>query len=254
MTSVHNIQNHNNLNLYDFIEGNRAHTVNKEETGFRVNGNVGSLLNSSKAIQKKIYDGLLFPGPGITDHSNNIIGNIHPMKNDWTMLKNSAPNTPLIYCNKQHNSELLPQYPSSLSPQYPNGLSNVLLSPDCNMQIDGMASPTLYGETTAFVNTPAVFSNPINNIGHEVQAYGIANQHGMRALGEGKYACQKLENGHNVPTLKVEQNKNGAYISKPISVHPDVPLYPAGNWPEVTNNFLNEFNDHVGRGCKNIKQ
>ena len=50
MTSI------DNLNLYNFIEGQRADTVNKEESGFRVNGNIGSLLNSNpnylKSIQK----------------------------------------------------------------------------------------------------------------------------------------------------------------------------------------------------------
>ena len=247
MTSVHHNHNNNDLNLYDFILGNRAPIVNKEEVGFRVNGNIGSLLNSNENYLKGIHEGILFPGTGITDHSQNLIGKIHPTKNDWASLKNSAPDTPLLYCNNQYQSELLPNYPNGL----PNGLPNTLLSPDCNMKLGNAASPTLYGETTAFINDPNILNNPVNNIGHEIQAYGIANQYGMRALGQGKYACQKLENGHNVPTLKVEENINGSYIANPISVHPDIPLYPAGNWPQITNNFLKEFNNNVGEGCKN---
>lgn len=242
MASVHNNHHNNNLNLYDFVEGDRAVVVNKEESGFRLNGNIGGLLNSNPNYLKNIYGGILFTGSGITDHSENLLGKIHPKKNDWFPLKNSAPDTPHLYCNNQYLSELLPYYP--------NGLPNYLLNPDCNMKLGNVASPTLYGETTAFVNNPNVLNNPVNNIGHEVQAYGIANQYGMRALSQGKYACQKLENGHNVPTLKVEENKNGAYIAKPIPVHPDVNLYQVGDWSELTHNFLTEFNNNVGEGCK----
>ena len=231
-----------NLNLYNFIEGQRANTVNKEEAGFRVNGNIGSLLNSNPDALKSIHEGILYPGSGVTDHSENIIGRIHLTKHNWRPLKETAPDTPLLYCNNnQRNSELLPTYP--------NGIPNKVLSPDRNMMLGNVASPTLYGETTAFVNDPNVLNNLVNNIGHEVQAYGIVNQYGMRALGQGKNACQKLENGNNVPTLQVQKNNNGAYISKLISVDPNIPLYQVGDWTEIKPNFLSEFNDNVGKGC-----
>lgn len=231
-----------NLNLYDFIQGQRAKTINQEESGFRINGNIGSLLNSNPRDLKNIHEGIIYSNANITDHSNNILGRVHAMKNDWKQLEKTAPDTPLLYCNYQYNSELLPTYP--------NGIPNKVLSPDCNMMIGNTASPTLYGETTAFVNDHNVLNNPINNIGHEVQPYGFSNQYGMRALGQGKNACQKLENGNNVPILKVQNNNNGSYISNPVSVHSDIPLYQVGNWTEVKPNFLSEFNDNIGEGCK----
>ncbi len=237
MTSIDN-----NLNLYDFIQGQRANTVNKEESGFRINGNIGSLLNSNPHYLKSIHEGILYPGANITNHSENIIGRIHAMKHDWKELKKTAPDTPLLYCNNQYKSELLPNYP--------NGIHNKVLSPNCNMMLGNVASPTLYGETTAFVNDPDILNNPVNNIGHEIQAYGIANKYGMRALGQGKNACEPLENGYNVPTLKVQKNKNGSYISKPISVHSDIPLYQVGDWTKIKPNFLSEFNDNVGEDCQ----
>ena len=237
MTSIDN-----NLNLYDFIQGQRANTVNKEESGFRINGNIGSLLNSNPHYLKSIHEGILYSGANITNHSENIIGRIHAMKHDWKELKKTAPDTPLLYCNNQYKSELLPNYP--------NGIHNKVLSPNCNMMLGNVASPTLYGETTAFVNDPDILNNPVNNIGHEIQAYGIANKYGMRALGQGKNACEPLENGYNVPTLKVQKNKNGSYISKPISVHSDIPLYQVGDWTEIKPNFLSEFNDNVGEDCQ----
>ena len=230
-----------NLNLYNFIEGQRANTVNKEEAGFRVNGNIGSLLNSNPDYLRSIHSGILYPGSGVTDHSENIIGRINLTKHNWRPLKETAPDTPLLYCNNQLNSELLPSYL--------NGIQNNVLSPDCNMMLGNVASPTLYGETTAFVNDPNVLNNPEHNIGHEVNANGIANKFGMRALGQKNYACYPLVNGNNVPTLQVQENKNGAYISKPISVHPDIPSYQVGDWTKTKTNFLSEFNDNVGKDC-----
>lgn len=232
----------NNLNLDDFIQGHRAVTVNQEEGGFRVNGNIGSLLNSNQNALKNIYEGILYPGAGITNHKENIIGRINAMKNDWKQLKETSPDTPLLYCNNQHNSVL-----QSL---YPNGIQNKVLSPDCNMMLGNSASPTLYGETTAFINDPNVLNNPHNLIGHELQAYGIANQFGMRALSQGKHACQPLVNGNNVPTLKIVPNGNNSYYANPISVDSNIPLYQVGDWTENKPNFLSEFNNNVGEGCK----
>ena len=238
MTSI------DNLNLYDFIEGQRANTVNPEESGFRVNGNVGQILNLDKKELQKIHDGILYTGAGITNHTENTMGRIHATKHDWKELKQTAPDTPLLYCNNQYNSELLPYYP--------NGIKNTVLSPNCNMMLGSFASPTLYGETTAFVNDLNVLNNPSNNIGHEVEVHGIANQYGMRALGQGKNAYEKLQNGNNTPTLEVQQNKHGTYITNSIPVHADVPLYQVGNWLEITDNFLKEFNNNIGESCKNI--
>lgn len=235
----------NNLNLEDFIQGHRAVTVNQEEAGFRLNGNIGSLLNSDTDTLKNIYEGILYPGSGVTDHSENIIGRINLTKHNWRPLKETAPDTPQLYCNNQHNSELLPSYPNPTQDNIPNKI----LSPDCNMMLGNVASPTLYGETTAFVNNPNVLNNLGNNIGHELQPHGIANKHGMRGLSQGKHACQKLENGSNVPTLKVVQNSNKSYYATPISFDNDTSLYQVGDWTTSYPNFLSEFNNNVGEGC-----
>ena len=120
------------------------------------------------------------------------------------------------------------------------------------MKIDNKAAPQVFGGTTAFINNPDILNNPNNDIGHEVQTYGIANGNGLRALSQGKNSCQKLGDGLNVPNLDVYQNNNDSYIASPRTMHPNIPLYQVGDWTNnVPNNFLQEFNNHVGEGCNN---
>ncbi len=246
MTSIGHIKNANetsNTSLYNFVNGNIANDyTNPEEKGFLISGNIGAILNSSPCYLNQISDGIILNTTNLTDDSETFINKIKPMKNDWVTPPQSQPKTPLLYCNQQPLSELLPYYP--------NGNPNVLLNPNCNMQLNGVAAPQVYGGTTAFVNNPAVVNNPNNDIGHEVQTYGIANDNGLRALSQGKYSCEKLTAGHNVPNLSVHKNNNNAYIASPRTFNPDVPLYQVGDWTnEVPNNFIQNFNNSVGKQC-----
>ena len=251
MTSIEHIDNNNNT-LLNFLNGRRASSyVVPEEKGFHTTGNIGSLLNSSPSYLNTITNGILLNNQNLTDNSNTFIGKTHAMKHDWKPLKESQPTTPLLYCNQQQLSELLPFYPNTETFENPNGIPNILLNPNCNMQIDNVAAPQIYGGTSAFVNNPDVLNNPHNDIGHELQPYGIANHNGMRALSQGKNSCQILKDGLNVPNLQVHQNKNGAYIASPRTMYPGIPLYQVGDWTnEVPNNFLQEFNENVGEYCR----
>ena len=248
MTSIHENKSYIDLNLFNFLNGKRAtaYTV-PEEIGFQTTGNIGALLNSHPAKLASINEGILFNPTNRTDSRETIIGRVHPMKNDWTVLHAEQPPTPQLYCDEQPLSELLPSYP--------NGVPNIILNPTCNMTIDGVASPTLAGISMMGGNDPKMFNNPDIDIGHQINAYGIAKEHGTRALGEGKVACQELTEGLNVPPLIVQSNNHGAYIASPNdpSGQTDLQdLYAVGNWTDPNkfpNNFINRFNQHVGEGC-----
>lgn len=251
MSSIHENKSSKDINLFNFLNGKRAtaYTV-PEEIGFQTTGNIGALLNSHAAKLANINEGILFNPTNHTDSSETIVGRVHPKKNDWTVLhKNEEqPPTPQLYCDEQPLSELLPFYP--------NGVQNKILNPTCNMTIDGVASPTLAGISMMGGNDPKMFNNPYNDIGHQINAYGFANEYGTRALGEGKVACQELTEGLNVPPLKVQGNNNGAYIASPGLSLPGQTnlqdLYTVGNWTDPNkfpNNFINTFNQHVGEGC-----
>ena len=257
MTSIHENKSSKDINLFNFLNGKRAtaYTV-PEEIGFQTTGNIGSLLNSHPAKLASVNEGILFNPTNRTDSSQTIVGRVHPMKNDWTVLHKSEeqPPTPLLYCDEQPLSELLPFYPPT--PDYPNGVPNKILNPTCNMTIDGVASPTLAGISMMGGNDPNMFNNPHNDIGHQINAYGFANENGTRAIGEGKFACLELTEGLNVPPLKVQSNNHGAYIASPALSLPGQTdlqdLYAVGNWTDPNkfpNNFINTFNQHVGEGC-----
>jgi len=249
MTSIHETKSLKNVNLLNFLNGKRAiaYTV-PEEIGFQTTGNIGSLLNSHPAKLASINEGILFNPTNRTDSSQTIVGRVHPMKNDWTVLHTEQPPTPQLYCNEQPLSDLMPFYP--------NGVPNKILNPTCNMTIDGVASPTLAGISMMGGNNPNMFNNPHNNIGYQINPYGYANENGTRALGEGNFACQELTEGLNVPPLKVETNNHGAYIASPALSLPGQKdlqdLYAVGNWSDPNkfpNNFINEFNQNVGEDC-----
>ena len=246
MTSIHEINNCKESNLFDFLRGARgkAYTV-PEEIGFQITGNIGSLLNSSESKLCRVQDGIMFNPTNRTDSSNTIIGRVHPLKKDWKILEREQPQTPTLYCNEQPLSEL--------QPFYPNGVPNKILNPTCNMTINGIASPTLAGINIMGINNPDIFNNPNNDIGYEINTYGLANQNGTRALSEGKVSCEKLTAGLNVPSLKVVSNQNNAYISTPSKMYQDLPLYQVGDWtnPNIfPNNFINVFNKNAGKDCK----
>ena len=250
MTCIHEIKNNEKSNLFGFLMGDRAgvesYTV-PEERGFQTTGNIGALLNSNCDTLRSIHSGIFFNPTNYTDSSNTIVGKVHPMKNDWEILDNKEYHTPLLYVNEKQTSELLPKYP--------NGVLNVLLTPSHNMTIGGIAAPQVAGISTCGINNINVLNNTNNDIGHEINAYGYANQYGSRALGQGKVACQQLEPGLNVPPLKVENPPNtdsGAYVAVPSRTHEHIPLYQVGDWTkpdQFPNNFINTFNDNVGEGC-----
>ena len=249
MTSIHQNKSLKDINLFNFLNGARAtsYTV-PEEIGFPTMGNIGSLLNSDTHKLANIHDGILFNPTNHTDSSQTIVGKLHPMKNDWTVLYSEQPQTPPLYCDEQPLSELLPLYP--------NGQPNKILNPACNMTIDGVASPTLAGINMMGANNPKIFNNPYNDIGHELNAYGYANENGTRGLAQGKHSCQKLTEGLNVPPLKVQNNNHGTYIASPALSLPGQKdlqdLYQVGNWTDPNkfqHNFINTFNQNVGEGC-----
>lgn len=249
MTSIHENKSSKDVNLYNFLNGTRAtsYTV-PEEFGFPTTGNIGSILNSHHGKLLNVYDGIMFNPTNRTDSSQTIVGKVHPMKKDWTILNEEQQQTPQLYCNEQPLSELMPFYP--------NGVPNKILNPTCNMTIDGVASPTLAGISMMGGNDPNMFNNPNNDIGHQINAYGYANEYGTRALGQGKVACQELTEGLNVPPLKVQSNNHGAYVANPALSLPGQKdlqdLYQVGNWSDPNkfpNNFINTFNQHVGEGC-----
>ena len=93
-------------------------------------------------------------------------------------------------------------------------------------------------------NDAELINDARNNIGHELETYGIANKSGTRVIGQGRSSCDKLLPGYNVPSLKTVENNN-SYYSTPVSFSPHIPLYQVGNWTENTNNFLKTFNENV---------
>lgn len=244
MTSIHNIKSSTDNNLYNFLNGNRAHHTVPEERGFHTTGNVGSLYNVNPQTLQNVNEGIMFNPGNLTNHSETIIGMLHSPNNNWSTSKNRQPQTPRLYCNEQPLSELLPHYP--------NGTPNVILNPICNLTLNGVAAPQLAGISTMGVNSANMINNPLNDIGHELHTYGYANKYGTRALGQGRNACEELTPGLNVPPLKLEKNRNRAYISNPGTIHEEIPLYQVGDWSDAEKfpqNFINEFNQNVGFGC-----
>lgn len=224
-------------NLYSFIEGARAKSyVHPEEMGFRSSGNVGILLNVDENKLKNIKDGLVLNPINDTDHSNNIIGNLHPSKNDFRVSKMHKITTPLKYCQEYSHQ-------SNLAPYYFNGEENKVLNPDCNFQIGDGPSPTLYGATTFLANKPEVLNTAYNSIGHEIDTFGFGNEYGGRALTEVSSACQKLRPGFNIPLLKTENNTRGAFLAERQKFSPHQGgMYAVGDWVnDVPGNFVQNF-------------
>jgi len=229
--------------LNKFMNGNIAENYTiQEEQGFPIQGSVGAILNVDKKnkldtvnngliINTKVdtnekYKNRDYSNIGINEHSNR--------DKDWVNPIVSQPSTPLKFCNTNQNSELLPNYP--------NGIENKNITPTCNnLTINGVGSPMLYGASTYGVNDPSLLTNPQNNIGHEIEPYGVANDYGFRAIGQGKNSCKPMMPGFNVPTLELSKNNNGSYLSSPTTFNKDIPLYQVGNWTEIPNNYLSNY-------------
>ena len=261
MSSIDNIKNQNNLNLNNFLQGNRSNYTVLEEKGFQTTGNIGSLLNVNENSLKNVHDGIMLNLKNETDNSQVTIGRIKAEKFDWQVAKHSQPTTPQLcnrlYSNNQLSSELLPYYPNSVSKSNPTGIQNKVLTPDCNMKINGEPSPTLYGISTAFVNDISLLTDPYNNIGNEVNQYGLVSEDGfvydsgMRSLGQGRSSCKPMVTSADIPLLKTTENKHKSYYAKPIS-YPNEKLYQVGDWTQYTSpDMVNvkKFND--SQSCQN---
>ena len=247
MTSIHSIPHNNNLNLYNFLNGQRSndYTV-QEELGFQTTGNIQALLNSNPNQLKHVYEGILFNPTNHTNDNENVLGKINATKKDWSPLRESQPKTPNVNLSYKPNSDLLPLYP--------NGVNNTVLGPTRDMMIDGTTSVTLAGISTFGLTGQgaSILNNPYNDIGHELNPYGIATEFGTRVLSEGKYSCEDIGAGLNVPTLKTYPNNNGAFYAKPTQMDLNIPLYQTGDWTNeqyFPDNFFAEFNNSVGVGC-----
>ena len=223
--------------LNNFTKGNIAsnYTV-REEQGFPIQGAIGSILSLPKQSIDDVQDGLIINRLYKTNSSNNQINKFSPSHKNYVNPTIEQPSTPLLYCNSNHQSDLLPFYP--------NGQPNLNLNPSCdNLTINGTGSPTLYGTSTFGLNDIDLINNPNNSIGHELQYQGNANNLGSRSLGEGRHSCKELLPGYNVPNLKINNvSTETGYISEPVSFNHSIPLYQVGDWTKEGDNFLKEFN------------
>lgn len=267
MTSIENInefdKQRQNTNLYSFLQGKIGidYTV-PEEQGFEIQGNIGAILNTKEQILKDVNNGLIINTLNRTNNNLNLINNIEPNKADWSTQNSHVIPTPLLLNDHyflHKKSDLLPIYPNS------ENIPNKYITPDYNLEIDGKASPTLYGESLAFINKPELIINPFNNIGNELEPYGLAVSSGMRGLSQGKNSCIKdgfVQPGLNVPVLGI-QNNNKSYVANPSPQYNGQTrenLYAVGNWAQCTDNnqcsvfgppynFIREFNTFVGTDC-----
>ena len=272
MTSVKNINAYDkerqNTNLYSFLKGDIGidYTV-PEEKGFEIQGNIGAIFNTNPNKLKNVWNGLIVNTLNKTNNSLNLVNNIEPSKADYSSQNSHVVPTPLLFnqwdfLNKQ--SELLPTYPNS------NNIPNKFITPDYNLEINGTASPTLYGESLAFINNHELITNPHNNIGNELEPYGLAVPNGGRALSQGKNSCVKdgfVQPGLNVPNLGIQHNNNNSFVANPSPQFPGQTredLYTVGNWAQCTDNscsvfanpystdsnFIQEFNTYVGDRCQ----
>tara|TARA_B100000886_G_C20409508_1_gene486367 strand:+ start:40 stop:810 length:771 start_codon:yes stop_codon:yes gene_type:complete len=233
--------------LGKFMNGNIAENYTiQEEQGFPIQGAVGTILNIKKKQDvENVKNGLVVNplnktknieggrlGPLLSVDAG--INQLSPLDNNWVNPKMPQPMTPLKYCNDTQVSELLPKYP--------NGITNNTLTPNCKtLTLNNIGSPLLYGASTFGVNDSSLLTNPQNNIGHEIETFGLSNEYGARALGQGKNACKPMISGFNVPSLNTFKNENGSYISTPVSFNNDIPLYQVGDWTNIPGNFLHNF-------------
>ena len=228
--------------LNNFMNGNIANNYTvQEQQGFPIQGSVGSILNIEKNENlNNVNNGLIInPLLSTIDKNNGDIIEINKLKEDnntFINTKINQPSTPILYCNENQKSELLPNYP--------NGIENNNISSNCKtLTINNVGSPLLYGVSTFGINDPSLLTNPNNNIGHEIETYGNSNKFGSRVIGQGKNARKSLLPGYNVPTLETQKTDNNSFISIPTSFNEDIPLYQVGNWTNISDNYLKNFNN-----------
>lgn len=233
--------------LNKFMNGNIAENyINQEEKGFPIQGTVGTILNVNPQNNfSKINNGLVInPLFKTIDPENQNRDTVFNTENNIGINQYSSQdsqfNNPLI---KHPPTPLLPQNDrSELLPNFPNGIPNKMLSSDNKtLTLNDTGSPLLYGASTFGINKPSLLNNPQNNIGHELHPFGLANETGIRALSQGKSANHKMLPGFNVPSLEVNQNNNGAYLSEPVTFNDNIELYQVGDWTNIPGNFLYNF-------------
>lgn len=243
--------NPNQDSLYSFMKGTVAgNYVNPTEKGFPTQGSIGSILNipvNTPNPLKQITDGLYINRLNKTDNSSNMINNIHPMKDDWSLINHDDIPTPLHYCqNGITQSQLLPYYPSN-NKNLQKPVPNNVVGPNCDLTMNGSGSPTLYGASTFGLVSPEPLQNTCNDIGHELDTFGIANEHGSRALSQGKFSKNNLRTGLNVPNLRNYTHDN-VYTPQPVTFNNNVPLYQVGDWtdPKLSPySFIQDFRQNL---------
>ena len=192
-------------NISNFTKGNIANNYSQPtEFGFNIQGNIGSILNDKKCDNKT---DLCINNQMNTTNNNNLFIDLGTS----------------IISDGINKSELLPNYPS-------NNV-NLLLGADTNQKLNNEIHPSLYGETTYGLNHSDIMNNNENDIGHEYDAYGNSNEHGSRALPEGKHSTHSMLPGYNVPEMNIYKKDNGKYVSSiPLNT-----VHGAGDWRSLNN-------------------
>ena len=238
------------VNLNQFLQGKglNENTV-KEEMGFYRQGNIQAIINSPNALLNSISNGILINtvnetrGDDILSQKRADI-NMMSQSGLWSMVTKEQPTTPIV-SNTQRMSELLPHYPTTVNGQK---VPNMVLNSDCNFQINGVAAPQLYGVSTFGANDSNILTDSCNHIGYELDARGVANRYGTRALSQKDYAKEELRAGWLVPNLYTTHNHNGLYYTKPGTFKHRVPLYQTGDWTDAKiagPNFLTDFHNSL---------
>ena len=240
------------VNLNQFLQGKRlnVNAVNSENLGFYSQGNIGAVLNSPDTLLNNISNGILINtiNNTIEDKGRRRRGgrDIELASNSglWSSSNVLQPGTPILE-NTSRISDLLPNYPTTINGQK---VPNIVLNSDCNFQINGAAAPQLYGVSTFGANDSNIFTDSCNHIGYELDAHGVANKYGVRALSQKDYAKEKLRPGWLVPNLNIKKNTHNLYYTEPNTFDPSVPLYQTGDWTNTSKagpNFLTDFHNSL---------
>ena len=200
------------VTILNFTQGKRANDYSEPtQQGFNIQGNIGTILNSNECDNKTT---------GLCINTGN------KTENNETMFKEFDT---MSVSNGIERSVLLENYPS--------GPPNMLLGSDFNNNLNGELHPALYGETTYGLNDSKLVSSSSNDIGHEIQAFGKANQYGSRALSQGKYSTEKMLPGYNIPQMDTVYSGD-RYIVKTEQEQED--------WRNLDNgNHLKRFQDLI---------
>ena len=165
------------VSLLNFTNGKSSEYYSSpSEIGFNVQGNIGAILNDTSCENiTSIQGGICVNQKNKTKDPGTILNNIHLSNRHNEYEPYYTEQDTEIITNGIEQSQLLPHYT--------NGIPNMILGPSPNLTLNGVGYPSLYGETTAFINNPNLINNPNNNIGHQVSSMGLANINGSRGLG-----------------------------------------------------------------------